>query len=80
MQAILLLLARPLIEAAVAAFGKAILDLLVAWQSHQDAVAVGRAEAERAALIAGEQAENRMEQVMALSDAEILQRLREGKA
>ena len=80
MQAILALLARPLIEAAVSAFGQVLIDFFSAWRAHEDAVAVGRAESERAAVIAAEQAMNRMEEVMVLSDEEIIRRLREGKA
>lgn len=80
MQAILALLARPLIEAAVSAFGQVLIDLLQSWRAHEDAVAVGRADAERAALIAAQAADARMEAVMPLSDAEIAKRLREGKA
>lgn len=77
---ILKLLLRPLIEGAVAAFGKVLLEYWNTWRSREDAIAVGRAEAERAAGIAGEQARDRMEEVMSLSDDEILRRLREGKA
>lgn len=80
MQAILALLARPLIEAAVSAFGQVLIDFFAAWRAHEDAVARGRADAERAAAIAAEQAMARMEEVMVLSDEEIIRRLREGKA
>lgn len=80
MQGILLMLARPLIEAAMAAFGQFLLDLLAARQSHEDAIARGRAEAERAALAAAEAARLRMEGVPTLTDEEVLRRLREGKA
>jgi len=80
MQAILALLARPLIEAVVSAFGQVIIDLLASWRAHDDAVARGRAEAERAAVNAAEQARNRMDEVMVLSDEEIIRRLREGEA
>ena len=80
MQVILALLARPLIEAVVSAFGQVILDFFAAWRSHEDAKALGRAEAERAASVAAQAAMDRMEGVMVLSDEEILRRLREGKA
>lgn len=80
MQAILLLLARPLIEAAVSAFGQVLIDLFASWRAHEDAIARGRAEAERAAIVAAEAVEDRMEQVMPLNDEEIIRRLREGKA
>lgn len=80
MQAILALLARSLIEAAVSAFGQVIIDLFGAWRAHDDAVARGRADAERRALIAVEQARDRMDSVPMLSEDEIIKRLREGKA
>lgn len=80
MLVILKLLAQPLIEAAVSAFGQVLLDLFASWRAHEDAIARGRADAERAAVIAAEAAQDRMEQVMPLSDEEIIRRLREGKA
>lgn len=80
MLVILKLLAQPLIEAAVSAFGQVIIDFFASWRAHEDAKAAGRAEAERAAVIAAEAVEDRMEQVMPLSDDEIIRRLREGKA
>lgn len=80
MLVILKLLARPLIEAAVSAFGQVLIDLFASWRAHEDAKAVGRAEAERAAVIAAAAAMERMEEVMVLSDEEVLRRLREGKA
>lgn len=80
MGAILALLARPLLDALLSAFGQVLIDLLASWRSHEDAVARGRAEAERAALIVAQAAEDRMAKVMVLSDEEMLRRLREGKA
>lgn len=80
MSAILALLMRPLIEAAVSAFGHAIMDMLAAWRSHEDAKALGHAEATQAATLAAEKARDRMEDVMPMSDEEILRRLMEGKA
>jgi hypothetical protein len=80
MQAILALLARPLIEAVVSAFGQVLLDLFASWRSHEDAKALGRAEAERAASVAAEQARQRMDAVPLLTEDEILKLLREGKA
>jgi inorganic triphosphatase YgiF len=80
MSAILALLARPFVQMAVSAFGQVLLDLLSGWRSHEDAIARGRADAERAALIAIEAARSRMEGVGELSDDEMLKRLREGKA
>lgn len=80
MSAILALLMRPLIEAAVSAFGQVLLDFFNTWRSREDAKALGHAEAVQAAAIAAEQAADRMEAVMPLSDEEILKRLREGRA
>lgn len=80
MQAILALLTRPLVEAVVSAFGQVLLDLLQSWRSHEDAKALGRADAERAAWIATEAARARMDGVGALSDDEVLRRLMEGRA
>jgi hypothetical protein len=80
MQAILALLARPFLDALLSAFGQFLIDSLGAWRSHEDAVARGRADAERAALIAAEAARSRMEGVGELTDDEVLRRLREGKA
>jgi hypothetical protein len=80
MQAILALLARPFLDALLSAFGQFIIDALGAWRAHDDAVARGRADAERATLIAAEAARQRMEGVGHLTDAEVMQRLSEGKA
>jgi hypothetical protein len=80
MGAILTLLMRPLIEAAVSAFGQVVMDLINAYLARQDAKALGHAEAVQAATAAAEAARDRMEAVMPLSDEEILKRLREGQA
>lgn len=80
MQVILKLLARPLIEAAVSAFGQVLLDFFAAWRAREDAKALGRAEADRDAMLAAEAARSRMENVIVLSDEEMIRRLREGKA
>lgn len=80
MQAILALLMRPLIEAAVSAFGHAIMDMIATWRAHEDAKALGHAEAVQAATAVAVAARTRMEDVMPLSDDEILRRLMEGKA
>jgi len=80
MQAILALLARPLLEAVVSAFGQVISDLLASWRAHDDAVARGRAEVERDAAKRVAEVIAAMGDVSDLSDDEILQRLREGKA
>lgn len=80
MLVILKLLARPLIEAAVSAFGQVVLDFFAARRAHEDAKAVGRAEAERAASVAAEQARERMDAAPLLTEEEILKLLREGKA
>lgn len=80
MQAALLLLARPLIEAAVSAFGQVLIDLLQSWRDHEDAVALGRAQAGQDAAIAADAARQRMDNVISLTDAEMLSRLRKGDA
>lgn len=80
MQAILALLARPLIEAAVSAFGQVLIDLFQSWQSNQDAKALGQLRAEQAAATAAEAARVRMDNVIPLSDAEMLSHLRKGDA
>jgi len=80
MQAILALLARPLIEAAVSAFGQVLLDLFQSWRDHEDAVALGRADAVQEAAVATQAAADRMANVPLLSEEEIMKLLREGKA
>jgi len=80
MGAILALLARPLLDALLSAFGQVVLDLFASWRSHEDAKLAGRAEAERAASVAAEAARAHMDEVAALSDDEMLKRLREGRA
>jgi hypothetical protein len=80
MSAILALLMRPLIEAAVSAFGQVLLDFFNTWRSREDAIALGHAEAVQSATLAAEKARDRMEDVMPMSDEEILRRLMEGKA
>jgi hypothetical protein len=80
MSAILALLARPFLDALLSAFGQVIIDLFAIWRSHEDAKLAGRAEAERAASAAAEAARARMDEVAALSNDEMLKRLREGKA
>lgn len=80
MQAALLLLARPLIEAAVSAFGQVLIDLFQSWRDHEDAVALGRAQAEQSAAAAADAARARMDNVIPLSDAEMLSHLRKGDA
>lgn len=80
MLVILKLLARPLIEAAVSAFGQVLLDFFAAWRAREDAKALGRADAERDAMLAAEAARGRMEGVMELSEDDVVRRLREGKA
>ena len=80
MGAILALLAKPLIQAAISAFGQVLIDLLQSWRAHESAKAEGRAEAERAAVIAAEDARRRMDAAELPDKAEILRRLREGDA
>jgi hypothetical protein len=78
--AILTLLARPLIQAAVSAFGQVLLDLLQSWRAYESAKAEGRADADRAAAAAVEAARRRMDAATLPDKAEILRRLREGDA
>lgn len=80
MGAILSLLMRPLIEAAVSAFGQILLDFFNTWRSREDAIALGHAEAVQAAAVAADAARTRMDEVMPLSDDEVIKRLMEGKA
>lgn len=80
MLGILKLLAQPLIQAAVSAFGQVLLELLQSWRAHESAKAEGRAAAERAAVIAAEDARKRMDAADLPDKAEILRRLREGEA
>jgi hypothetical protein len=78
--AILTLLARPLIQAAVSAFGQVLLELMQSYLAHQSARAEGRAAAERAAVLAAEDVRKRMDAAELPDKAEILRRLREGDA
>lgn len=80
MGAILALLAKPLIQAAISAFGQVLIDLLQSYRAHESAKAEGRAAAERAAIIAAEDARRRMDAAELPDKAEILKRLREGDA
>lgn len=80
MQAILLLLARPLIEAALSAFGHVLLDFFRTWKASQDAQALGRAEAVRDAAAEALKVERDMGAVALPERDELLKRLREGMA
>ena len=80
MQAILLLLTRPLIDGALSAFGHVMLDFFRAWKASEDAQALGRTEAERDASIIAAQVEREMGGVELLDRDDILKWLREGKA
>lgn len=80
MGAILALLAKPLIQAAISAFGQVLIDMLTSWRAHESAKAEGRAAAERAAVIAAEDARRRMDAAELPDKAEILRRLREDDA
>lgn len=80
MQAILLFLARPLIDAALSAFGHVLLDFFRTWKASQDAQALGRAEAERDAAAKAAQIERDMSAVEMLEREDVLKWLREGKA
>jgi hypothetical protein len=78
--AILLMLARPLIEAAVTAFGRVILDFLKAWQANADAKALGRAQAINQASEKALHVEREMGAIDLPEQDELLRRLREGTA
>jgi hypothetical protein len=78
--AILALLARPLIEAAVSAFGHVLMDFVRSWKASQDAQARGRAEAERDAAVAVARVEREMGGVDVPSLREMLNRLKDGSA
>lgn len=80
MRAILLLLTRPLIEAALSAFGHVLLDFFRTWKASQDAQALGRAEAVRDATTEALKVERDMGAVALPERDELLKRLREGMA
>ncbi len=80
MQALLALLAKPLIDAALSAFGRVIMDMIKAWQVEHAAREAGRASAVIAAHEQALAAERRMSEVQVLTEDELLRRLREGDA
>lgn len=80
MIAILTALARPLIEAALLAFGRTLTDMLRAWRANEDAKALGRAEAVNAAHENALQVERDMNAVGLPEHDELLERLRSGTA
>jgi hypothetical protein len=80
MGAILALLARPLIEAAVSVFGQMILQYLATWKASQDARARGRAEAEREAATAAAKVAAEMGEVAEPEIGDAIRRLRDGLA
>lgn len=80
MQAILLLLTRPLIDAALSAFGHVLMDFFRTWKASEDAQALGRAEAVRDASLALAEREREMNAVEMPERDDVLRKLREGKA
>ena len=80
MSSVFLLLARPLLDALLSAFGRTLLDMLGTWQARSDAMALGRATANSDVAKRTAEAIAAMGDVSELSDDEMLERLREGKA
>lgn len=80
MTAILSLLAKPLLEAFLNAFGRALLDLFQGWRAEQLAREAGRASAVIAAHEQALTAEKRMSEVQVMDEDELLKRLRGGEA
>jgi hypothetical protein len=78
--AILALLARPLIQMAVSAFGQFLLDAMKTWMADRNAQALGRAEATRDAAVVAAKVEQEMAEVPEPDIAELLKRLRDGEA
>lgn len=76
----LALLAKPLIDAFLSAFGHFVIDALRTWKASQDAQALGRAEAERDAAAVVIQVEREMGGVQLPERDELLKKLREGMA
>lgn len=80
MTSILALLARPLIQAAISAFGHVALDFMKAFMADRKAQALGRADAQREAAIAAAKAQMAIEDTPEPEDAELIKRLRNGAA
>jgi hypothetical protein len=80
MQTLLLLLGKPLIEAAISAFGRVLLDFFRTWKASEDAKALGRAEAHRDATVIAAEAEREMGAVDLPERDDLLKKLREGLA
>lgn len=76
----LAILAKPIIEAFLSAFGHFVIDALRTWKASHDAQALGRAEAERDASLALAEREREMNAVELPERDELLRRLREGLA
>lgn len=80
MQALILLLARPLVDAFLSAFGHFVMNALRTWKASEDAQALGRAEAVRDAAKVVADVEREMGAVELPERDELLKRLREGLA
>ncbi len=78
--ALLQILGRPLIEAAVSAFGHVMLDFFRTWRAGIDAQARGRAEAVAEAATEVARVERDMGAVSLPERDELLKRLNEGTA
>ncbi len=76
MSAILALLARPLIDAFLSAFGRVVLEYLRTWKASEDAKALGRAEAGREATETVLRVEREMNTVEQPSMGDLLKKLR----
>lgn len=74
------LLARPVIDAAVSAFGNFLLGMFQTWQTAADNQALGRASAERDAAIASIQITQEFEAVPLPTQSEAVNALRNGAA
>lgn len=80
MNSVIAVLARPLIEAALSAFGHIIMDFFKTWQANADAKALGRAEAVIEASEVAFEIERQMGSVALPERDELLERLRRGDA
>lgn len=80
MNAILIALTRPLIDAALSAFGHVLLDLFRTWKASADAQARGYAEARADAAREAARIERDMGGVGLPETDDMLRRLREGTA
>lgn len=76
----LAILAKPIIEAFLSAFGHFVMDAIRTWKASHDAQALGRTEAERDAARVAAEVERDMGAVDLPERDELLRRLREGLA